>query len=517
MPFQPATTLIICSGVPWDSTYTDTRIFANKDTQNAYFRGLAAFTFDESSYQREQNAMRVNIDAEKLHECNYICYLNANYGNKWMYGFIDRVEFVSGNASRIYFTIDVWQTYYFDLTFKPCFVEREHVNDDTIGANTLPENVELGPYITTNESNLINQNLGVVLFATESLEHGVSSSPSVECGYPISCYWTYVGPLSPGALSALKTIIDIYANEGKADSIVSIFTIPLTFWKVGELNVSSGVFSMASRTLPYTPRNNKLYTYPYCALAMNSGGSSSILRYELFSGSPSLSWFASFGPNMEINFVPNNYEGQNLNYQYLQTLKGWPSLPWSSNYFQNWLAQNSNSIATNIVTSVISMGAGIALTGAGALAAPASGGLSGALLYGGATTGLNSALNLANTVAKIQDTSIIPDKMNGTQSGASPLVLDNKVGVYTYCRTIKPEYMAMIDNYFDRVGYKVNRLKIPNITGRQSWNYVKTVGAEIVGKCPTSALNTIKRSMDNGITFWHTNDVGNYSLSNGVV
>ena len=250
---------------------------------------------------------------------------------------------------------------------------------------------------------------------------------------------------------------------------------------------------------------------------MNSGGSSSILRYELFSGSPSLSWFASFGPNMEINFVPNNYEGQNLNYQYLQTLKGWPSLPWSSNYFQNWLAQNSNSIATNIVTSVISMGAGIALTGAGALAAPASGGLSGALLYGGATTGLNSALNLANTVAKIQDTSIIPDKMNGTQSGASPLVLDNKVGVYTYCRTIKPEYMAMIDNYFDRVGYKVNRLKIPNITGRQSWNYVKTVGAEIVGKCPTTALNTIKRSMDNGITFWHTNDVGNYSLSNGVI
>ena len=520
MPFQPATTLIICSGVPWDSTYTDTRIFANKDTQNAYFRGLAAFTFDESSYQREQNAMRVNIDAEKLHECNYICYLNANYGNKWMYGFIDRVEFVSGNASRIYFTIDVWQTYYFDLTFKPCFVEREHVNDDTIGANTLPENVELGPYITTNETSLTNDlgNLNIVIYASEKIEDVGMNDPGLVNGFPITCYWRDLGNISTG-LGLLEPILNKYAEAGKSDAIFAVFLSPNDFVNPTYPSPWGLTFSGATRTMPYTPVNNKLYCYPYTSLVLFVNGNASVLRYELFDN-PSEPLFATcsvFGPNAPVAVIPRNYEGQTDNYQYMQTISKWPALPWKSNFFENWMAQNRASITTGVTNNVIGSLASLGLGIAGAVLAPGTGGISLGITGAAISSGIGLLSNISSTMASIEEAKVIPDKMTGNAEAADLLTAMGEMGFRTYCRTIRPEYMRSIDNYFSRVGYKVNRLKTPNITGRQSWNYVKTVGAEIVGKCPTSALNIIKSSMDNGITFWHTNDVGNYSLSNGVV
>lgn len=39
------------------------------------------------------------------------------------------------------------QTWFFDVTLEQCFVEREHVMNDTIGANLQPEPVDLGDYV----------------------------------------------------------------------------------------------------------------------------------------------------------------------------------------------------------------------------------------------------------------------------------------------------------------------------------------------------------------------------------
>ena len=36
---------------------------------------------------------------------------------------------------------DVFQTWQFNINYKKMFVEREHVNDDTVGLHTVPENV----------------------------------------------------------------------------------------------------------------------------------------------------------------------------------------------------------------------------------------------------------------------------------------------------------------------------------------------------------------------------------------
>ena len=52
-------------------------------------------------------------------------------------------------------------------------------------------------------------------------------------------------------------------------------------------------------------------------------------------------------------------------------------------------------------------------------------------------------------------------------------------------------------------GYSTNTLKIPNLNNRPNWNYIKTIGINIVADIPQEDLQTIKNIFDNGVTLWH--------------
>ena len=72
-----------------------------------------------------------------------------------------------------------------------------------------------------------------------------------------------------------------------------------------------------------------------------------------------------------------------------------------------------------------------------------------------------------------------------------------------------------IDDYFSMYGYKTNRVKIPNITGRPNWNYVQTAGFNATGLVPATDMVKIKQMFNKGVTFWHSGvNVGNYALAN---
>ena len=67
-------------------------------------------------------------------------------------------------------------------------------------------------------------------------------------------------------------------------------------------------------------------------------------------------------------------------------------------------------------------------------------------------------------------------------------------------------------------GYKVNDVKTPNITGRTNWNYVKTIGCNIVGDVPQDDMQKIKDIFNNGVTLWHNPSTFlDYSQSNNIV
>lgn len=69
--------------------------------------------------------------------------------------------------------------------------------------------------------------------------------------------------------------------------------------------------------------------------------------------------------------------------------------------------------------------------------------------------------------------------------------------------SIKNEYARVIDNFFSMYGYKTNLVKLPNLSNRSKWNYVKTINANILGDIPQKDLQKIKDLFNNGITLWH--------------
>ena len=83
--------------------------------------------------------------------------------------------------------------------------------------------------------------------------------------------------------------------------------------------------------------------------------------------------------------------------------------------------------------------------------------------------------------------------------------------------TCRYEMAKQIDDFYSVYGYLVSENKVPNITGRASWNYIKTNGSSVVGKVPSNVLKKINSLFDRGITFWHVNDVGNYALDNSII
>ena len=62
-------------------------------------------------------------------------------------------------------------------------------------------------------------------------------------------------------------------------------------------------------------------------------------------------------------------------------------------------------------------------------------------------------------------------------------------------------------------GYKVCRLKVPNIATRPSWNFVKCSTVTIMGAIPADAEELIASVLKKGVTFWKTS-FGNYTANN---
>ena len=129
--------------------------------------------------------------------------------------------------------------------------------------------------------------------------------------------------------------------------------------------------------------------------------------------------------------------------------------------------------------------------------------------------GLENQYRSANAdLAKAAHT---PNAVRGTVSSSAQAL---NSGMYqTWFRVYRPraEIAKAIDDFFSIYGYRVGEIKVPNMTGRKSWNYVKTNGAGVVGDVPSPVLAQVNSLFDRGITFWHTNDVGNYALDNSIV
>ena len=296
----------------------------------------------------------------------------------------------------------------------------------------------------------------------------------------------------------LVTILNAFTNN---DSVFAVYMVPANIINnssSGDLHfnqtapvIQNKSINKASSLNGYTPKNKKLLTFPFCFLNVsNNNGSSNTFQYELFKDE-NCNFKIKGVPTMgaSIKCVPVNYKILNSDgIEEEGLLAGkFPTLSWSADEFTNWLTQNGVNIGLGVASNLLTIVGGIAS------ANPIVG-------VAGITTG---AMGIANTMGQIYEHSLTPNSARGNTNSGDINTCTNTNTFYFYKMSIKQEYAKIIDDFFSMFGYKVNAVKIPNITGRTNWNYVKTIDANITANIPQQDLQEIKNIFNNGVTFWH--------------
>jgi len=555
---QSTITLVKCK---LEADLKNTFTFSSLANQTTYFNGLTKKVIGSNNYAyvKKDNMVEVDEPIDSIIQYNYMYYTNTGFSNKRFYCFIDRMEYSNENATKIYFHTDVFQTWYFQLEWNRCFVEREHVNDDSVGANTVPEKVELGGYIHNVKTNVPTNAYQELFTNSDEVYFCVwaGDAPSDVKAHFQAGSTTYNGVPWSSAIVVLEAPIgvqeylEILGENNMSESIVSVFIIPRSIVKYDDYTTSTitwytdisgsslkyGIISNSDHeafmqvfnktiTMPttldnYSPKNNKLLTWPYNYFYVsNNAGSDVEFRYEDFvNNTPAFEVIGAITPGCSIRCHPLNYKklqdtlnyvtpSNNTAYSYNYGITGakYPICPYNSDIFTNWLTEQGVNISLGLIGSVasIGVGAGLILTGAGT-------GVGIGMVAGG-ITGVGSSLSSVYTH------SMTPDQSRGNTNAGDVQFSSRKMsfGVHKMC--IRAEYARIIDEYFTMFGYKVNRVKTPNITGRSQWNFIKTIDCNVDGDIPQEDLETIRSACNSGITFWHNPaNIYNYSLNNPIV
>ena len=145
------TNIRLISGVPFNNDYKNTRWFDTIGQQQSYFLGKPTLYVGASSnFQKIEGShiVSVPVHVDRLHGANYFMFQNADYNNKWFYAFVTRLEYKNKLNTHVHFEIDVFQTWRFEMKFKPSYVVREHRKlwnaDGTPVINTIDEGLNYG-------------------------------------------------------------------------------------------------------------------------------------------------------------------------------------------------------------------------------------------------------------------------------------------------------------------------------------------------------------------------------------
>ncbi len=508
--------------------------FANEQAQYNYFMSLDGVELDSSTYQRRDNYIRFNNFPENIMDFNYCMYQNAGYSGKWFYAFVVKKEYINDGMCHVYIQTDSFQTWQYRMNFKPSFVEREMILNDSIGNNLVPENLESGEHVPQSYYSTGHLNpVYIVAYAEDEFGHSYNGVFSGIQFYAFS------------DVKLLRAFLVQVKLAGKDNLIQTIFTVPkLAFNPLESFNGAieddikaepkqfGDIPGRPNNLNGYVPKNNKLLTYPYTYLTFNP--SDNVYRFEDFKdGKPIFNAYCELNINPEVKFLPVNYMNFNGVFKYnVGSLSGFPTISWSVDTYNVWLAQNTDFInlkmsqakdnlgfskANNMLQTVDLLGSNISslsggfnpqqtkqsaiVGGVGALTNTISG--VGGILLNNKQNQVNYEYLIKNQVAEMEYHAKLPDEGNFGDNGTTLIGYDlfdkNIFTVYT----IKPQFAKIIDDYFSMYGYATNQVKIPNLNSRPNWNYVKCVNANILGNIPDEDLMTIRSLFNNGITLWH--------------
>lgn len=576
MAYTPTGIVSMCN-VPFSTDRAHTRYFTTEQEQTTYFSSRVINTSSNYTFLRKDNIIRVPYNIEQIRNCNYVYYINQNFGNKVFYNFVMQVEYINENTTALHIQQDDFQTWMFNIRFLKSFVEREHTNDDTKYSenNIEEEDFTFSNYIRHHMQNIVPNTTGiytpnaVVVVSTETYDVNKKrvSEPLTQVGALKISYYYAIFNLSNNDSENLRLYLKTFQELGITDSIVNIFICDISnlgnivysttlYGKVAEsiLLLNTQTFNPIDENdfIGYTPKNNKMYNYPFRYIESGSDTISKEYKYE-YLYSKSFVMQVSLSDRLTAIICPTDYAIKNAVTENSDstetgiTIELSADIPYYKNNASVTYALNKNSLETTLsnakrdfITHIATGIADVATTNFMAFpmagASLLSGGLGGAVSSLGTslisseravTDTINTAISDDNKrrsiEAKIKDISLLPTVPKGSFSSNYDKYAQSRyiLSLREYC--ISSGIAEKADNYLSVYGYKTNKFKIPNLTGRSRWNYVKTSGANIAPKTsgiipPDTDIENIKNMFNNGITLWHDNNIMDYGdFSNDII
>lgn len=542
MDIMPDSKIIICQDVPLDNTYEHSihfgyaRDYTSLERQYNYFYSKRKYVFDPVTYTRTgRNTVRVQMIADNMYNCNYMMFQNTNFrtesvhyvGDKWFYAFITHVEYINNAVSEITYEIDDVQSWLFDYQCNDVFVERMHNPTDAIGDNLIPEPLVPSAFVTASEQDfpvldntghagyqrraimLINKKPSGLSPSEEQLVNDKFTLLDYVDGLPMLHIWYAIFNMDDGTdRRSMTAIMQLFS--GMEDRIIGIFAMPPMLGTLqSPLSVESTYNIIANNCYGgtfdgYTPKNNKMYTYPFNQLQVsNAFGQNKDYRFELFPNAQqygvTFNYRAVAVPKPGMVLYPLNYAGDTDGTDDILSIGDYPQGVYTGDSFQMWLHQGF----VQSVASVASAGTSLLIPTKKDRV--------------GKNIGMRNVLSESmNMVAQAIIADQQANKLYGNLSAES-VVYGLDKGYSFKFKTRRPvrSQAIMLDDFFTRYGYAQNRIMKTDSYVRKHWTYIKCSDITLYGSVPADSLRHLTNIFNDGITWWvNPAEIGNYSLDN---
>lgn len=136
---------------PYDNKYDYIKLFSSKGSQQDFFNSFKKIVIDEGEeegYIREGDAFIVEYNYDYLvsEGVNYVIW---NNGFKDLYCFIIKKEYVDEELTRLYYEVDVLNTFLFDIKIKKSYIERKKCSISEVA--DYDEGLEFGEHVIEGE------------------------------------------------------------------------------------------------------------------------------------------------------------------------------------------------------------------------------------------------------------------------------------------------------------------------------------------------------------------------------
>lgn len=546
MPTIPNTTLYV-GVVPWNSDLKNVQSYESRAEQISTIQELLTHKYEYINIIRRDSDLILKGVNEDLTQCNYLMYQNKDISDKWYFAFIDNVQYNSLNSVIISHTIDVWQTYQFDITYYKNLILRSHVakSADTVGRWLAPEPISVAPEFERkhNVFNDFSWNPQYVLHSTsvynpttkkyEYKGNGTGASLSAEYGIFVDNdddvqrvvkkygklsaaealksndddeYSNWISDLLTGQTidKAVKLIstTSISQLQDHRNELIGLYAIPAWVhdgtnkYATNNIKKKDVTTTLPTTTLAcgYTPRNKKMLSSLCKAyLFYNENGFKLPLKPELFTSNT---------PVFTVKAAELSTNG------FLLQIGSYADYTAKTNKIsyncENRLGYDANTGLDKVLNTLTSA-VGV-VNAVGSVASQAFAGNVGGAVQGAAGA-VQQSINMIDALGQRGvNTGASGDIMSITEKRAMPVFADVSP-TEAQCR--------YIDDYLDVYGYAINEIgKISTyMKNRSNWNYIQVANCNIKVSAPNDDVNKLKQMFESGVTIWHKN-FGDYDQTN---